>query len=321
VHLLSIDEAKPNPWWWPEFLGSLEQQREAWKLRHQADAIYAPCQTQIQLLSALRAWGLFHIPLLMIAHHPMTGGRLAGLRRWWASIQLRGLDACHALSHALADDLNSLTSCEGRSQALVWGPTLSYYPPPDGSPGDRAIAAGRTGRDFITFGRAATLAGVGADIICLSSDPATSFDTFGGTVRVTDSAREDALNYRSLIPRLQSARVHAIPLHPGHSLAGLTSLTDAIALGKPVIMTRHRLIDIDVESEGIGRFVDPGDVEGWRKALLWFDQNPAQAVAMGKRSRALAEHLWNDQTFASAIAAILGELSPPVLEASHHIPN
>ena len=75
-------------------------------------------------------------------------------------------------------------------------------------------------------------------------------------------------------------------------------------------MTRHRLIDIDIESEQIGHFVDPGDVEGWRRSLQWFEANPGHAVEMGKKARALSEQLWNDQTFASAIARILRGMLP-----------
>jgi hypothetical protein len=39
---------------------------------------------------------------------------------------------------------------------------------------------------------------------------------------------------------------------------------DAIGMGKPVIMTRHPLIDIDIEAKG-GIWVNPGDVEGGRR--------------------------------------------------------
>jgi glycosyltransferase involved in cell wall biosynthesis len=96
-------------------------------------------------------------------------------------------------------------------------------------------------------------------------------------------------------------------LTSGSSLAGLTSLTDALGCGKPVIMTRHPLIDIDLEKEGIGRWVNPGDVTGWIDALCWFRDNPGEAAAMGNRALQLARERFNSKRFAEQIAGILSE--------------
>ena len=40
---------------------------------------------------------------------------------------------------------------------------------------------------------------------------------------------------------------------------------DCLGIGKPVIMTKNPNIDIDIEKEGIGHWVEPGDVEEWKK--------------------------------------------------------
>jgi glycosyltransferase involved in cell wall biosynthesis len=108
-----------------------------------------------------------------------------------------------------------------------------------------------------------------------------------------------------------TARVIAIPLDKSEvSLAGLTSLVDAMAIGRPVIMTRNPFIDLDIEAEGIGRWVEPGDVEGWAKALRWFDQNPDASQAMGRRARALVDGPdWNSLAFARRIDGLLAGLS------------
>lgn len=51
------------------------------------------------------------------------------------------------------------------------------------------------------------------------------------------------------------------------SLAGVTSLMDAIGLGRAVLMTCNPHVDLDIEVKGIGFWLDPGDVEGWKDRL------------------------------------------------------
>jgi len=99
--------------------------------------------------------------------------------------------------------------------------------------------------------------------------------------------------------------VLAVPLASSTALAGLTSVTDALGLGRPLAVTRHPLLDLDLEGEGIGRWVEPGAVEGWAKTLRWFEEHPAESVAMGRRARVLAERRWNSGAFAQQIGQLL----------------
>ena len=52
--------------------------------------------------------------------------------------------------------------------------------------------------------------------------------------------------------------------------SGYTSLLEAIAMRKPVIMTRSGCLDLDVEGLGIGKFVPPQDDKAWKKSLEVF---------------------------------------------------
>jgi len=284
-------------------LGNLEQQSLALRRLGHGDLIYAPCQTQAQLLSYLRAARLLRLPIVTLAHHPISRSRWP----WnlpFLKLQLRGTDAFPSLSRGVALEIARVSGRPELSEPVPWGPDLAYYPRPNGSPGTGAVAAGRTGRDFFTFGRAATRAGASAKILCLRSEGLEDHVEFGENVTVTAVDKESDLNYRQMVPVLAAARVHAIPLVPGDSLAGLTSLTDALALGKPVIMTRHSLIDIDIEAEKIGRWVAPLDVAGWTAALRWFEDHPEESAAMGVRARRLAEERYNTEIFAKRMVAI-----------------
>jgi hypothetical protein len=294
---------------WTRFpipLGDLDQQFSAWQMRRKIDLIYSPCQTQTQLLSYLRALGLFRVPIVTLAHHPLARGRWRGVRRFFLRWQLRGTDAFPSLSQKVADEINQLVKKSDWSIPVPWGPDLDYYPMAAGS-GSGAVAAGRTGRDFLTFGQAATMAGVNASIICLKSDCVSEFRDFGSKVEIRVMSQENSITYSELCQIFSQARVLAIPLVAGSSLAGLTGLTDALGAGRPVIMTGHPLIDLDIEKEGIGLWVDCADVKGWESALRWFEAHPEEATKMGQKARALAVAEWNSDSFARRIMEIFHE--------------
>ena len=123
-------------------------------------------------------------------------------------------------------------------------------------------------------------------------------------------AHENPLHYTypQLIEYYSAARAIAIPMVPQSGLSGLTSLLDALAMGRAVIMTRNPLIDIDVELEGIGFWVAPGDIAGWERALRFVEDHPAQAEEMGWRARRLAEDRYNSGAFAEQFYDIVSRL-------------
>jgi len=316
VSILPVDEIVAGDFFskitrrFGSILGNVGQQWKAWKLRREFNMIYAPCQDQTQTLGYLRAVGLFGVPILAVAHHPLMRGRFASLLRAAARLRLRGTDAFPALSKEVATEINGLSTAASKSQALHWGPDLDFYAEFPPRAGSGAFAAGRTGRDFTTLHEAAMRSGAKIQIACLANDPVVPLAASRSAdhIAVVSVCSEAGLGYRQLLPQMAAARVHAIPLSDDPSLAGLTSVTDALALGKPIIMTRHRLIDLDLEAEGIGRWVDVRDVQGWADALVWFEDHPEEALAMGRRAREIAETRWNHRIFAREIEAYCRQL-------------
>lgn len=292
-------------------LGALERQSAAWRALQEGDVIYAPCGDELNTLACLRALGMLKTPLLALQHHALNRGRLAWAREPFLRLMVRGLDACPALSQCAAQEINlRRASNQHRSVALPWGPDATFYPRAQG-PGHGFLAAGRTGRDFATFGLAASQAGVAAHIIGLPGPWLQARGRFSGKVQVQLPDGNRVFGYPEMMAAHLSARAIAIPLEDSRvSLAGLTSLVDALAIGRPIIMTRNRFIDLDIEAEGIGRWVAPGDVDGWVDALHWFEQNPDASQAMGRRARALVDGSdWNSKAFAGRIEGLLHGLS------------
>jgi glycosyltransferase involved in cell wall biosynthesis len=90
---------------------------------------------------------------------------------------------------------------------------------------------------------------------------------------------------------------------------GLTALLDAMAAGRPVIVTRTAYPVIDVEAEGIGLFVDGADPDGWARAIQRLANDPATAEAMGQRARRLCETTYNIDIYAAGVMRLIDRLA------------
>ena len=74
---------------------------------------------------------------------------------------------------------------------------------------------------------------------------------------------------------------------------GHTSIVEALALGKPVIVTDNIYHPIDVEKEGVGLKVGFEDVDAWKNAIAYIRNNPNLIKEMGTKGRILAETKYN----------------------------
>ncbi|NEQ19020.1 MAG: glycosyltransferase family 4 protein [Microcoleus sp. SIO2G3] len=76
-------------------------------------------------------------------------------------------------------------------------------------------------------------------------------------------------------------------------------------MGKAVVMTRTVEPCIDIEKEGIGIFVEQGDVQGWQEAISYLLEHPDETREMGKRGRRLCEEKYNLEVFTSRLSKLL----------------
>src|ERR1043165_3543948 len=270
-------------------MGDLDQQWSVFSALNKCDLIYAPCQTQCQLLSYFRALGLIRVPIVCIAHHPLNFGRMQWLRSPFVRMMAGGTDAFPSLSTRIAQSINELVGKTGRSCALSWGPQESFYE--TAGLGSGIVCAGRTGRDLATFGQAATQAGTPATIICNESSALPEFKQYGVNVKICVQPDSVYMKYPQLLDIYAKSRAIAIPMYASGQLCGLTSLVDALGAGKPVIMTRNPYIDLDIEKHKIGIWVDAGDVSGWVRAIQYLETHDDEAIEMGARARGLVNEI------------------------------
>jgi glycosyltransferase involved in cell wall biosynthesis len=282
------------PSWW----GDCDQQLRAW-LRNDYDVVYAGCQYTTGMLARLRNAGLFRRPVVALLHHEL--GQDADGRAFVAG-HTRLLCLGRRVQSILVGPMGVPEAC---APVLDWGPELEFYPAPTGADEvpPSVMSVGKTFRDHDTLVAAA--AALDVDVRIVGTPPSKPVPPAGRISVVPVEERSPQMPYREVVEACARARVLAIPLAATNGLAGLTSLLDALALARPVIMTRNAFVNIDVEAEGIGLWVEPGDVEGWRRAIRELAFDAPRCREMGGRARALAERRYNIRNFNAQLAEAL----------------
>lgn len=281
----------------------LDQQLRILFSRTDYDVVYSACQTNTLLLAILRSLKLFRKPLVALIHHPFNN-------QLKESLFLGGHDRLLCLSDKVMEPFRHDPSVYKKMDFIAWGADLPFYQtasqssPPSTRP-PVIVSAGKTERDHDTLAKACLALDCALDIYC-SARTAPSVTNLPDRIAVHAShSADNAVSYQALLSAYRNAFAIAIPLTKTHNLAGLTSLLDAIAVGKPVVMTRNQHIELDIEKEGIGFWVEPDDVQGWQWAIAYLLAHPEEASAMGKRGRRLCETKYNLEAFTNTLARTL----------------
>jgi glycosyltransferase involved in cell wall biosynthesis len=250
--------------------------------------VYAADQVSLRGLSLLRAAQLFPAPIVTVIHHPIAVTRANRLF-------VRGIDFALCLSRRVQRQLiDDFGRHAATTQAVRWGPDLSapFYC----ATGERfVVSAGTTQRDIDTLLSAVATADYPVRVY--SRLPRESPGAHVEIVTPHPSAKAGLVDFMQVVNDLRDAAAVAIPISNTGTMVGLTELNDALALGKPVVMTRSDFIDVDIEAIGCGIWVAPGDAAGWRCALDSLMDDPERRRAMGQAARAFAEREWNYEVF------------------------
>jgi hypothetical protein len=110
--------------------------------------------------------------------------------------------------------------------------------------------------------------------------------------RLPAGVEAGSVPYEEYVELLAGARVVVVPMQATRRSAGLVTYLNAMALGKPVVVTDGPAVREYVEPGRTGLVVPPGDPGALREAIAWAaDPANAGAVAdMGAAARATVAH-------------------------------
>lgn len=199
--------------------------------------------------------------------------------------------------------------CGTRFRFVAWG---GYVPDPAtlGGPAPRdgasrlVVSAGRSGRDYATLAAAARDAGCELVIVC-NQDGALGGVEDGPGVRV----RRDCFG-PDYLRQLLAADVVAVPLAVVDISAGQMVMIEAMALGRPVVITRSPAL-ADYVTDGEDAVLVPrGDVPALAATLRRLLDDKAEAARIGAAARrSYGDRLSVDATVRATLAAIAEELA------------
>ncbi len=98
-----------------------------------------------------------------------------------------------------------------------------------------------------------------------------------------------------------------IPLLINHCYycLGQTSIVEALALGKPIIVTENEYHPIDVEKSGVGIKIKSDTPEEWAKAIKYLTLHKDEAEKMSNNASTLAMKMYNITCCANEIAQVI----------------
>jgi glycosyltransferase involved in cell wall biosynthesis len=280
------------------FWGDLDQQLRILRRYQQYDVIYSGHHFSSIFLAFLRSLGLFQRPIVAIAYQSLQKNIWTQL---FATYVIQGYDQLFCINQAIRDDLCNRFGIPAHKLTVIpWGSDLTFYPSSSDTIQPRlVVSTGRTKRDYLTLIEAFDQ--VEGNLEVYGFSPADR-------VRVPKNVQLSAQlpPWQDYLRLYQRAAVIAIPvdrqLNKPFSCNGLSTFLDAIALGKPVVMTRNPYFGIDIEAEGIGLWAEPDDPQSWQYAISYLLEHPAIAQEMGNRARRFCETQCNLDLFAEQLA-------------------
>jgi glycosyltransferase involved in cell wall biosynthesis len=107
--------------------------------------------------------------------------------------------------------------------------------------------------------------------------------------------------------RLAASRCVALPVRDNSYSGATTTLLQAMAMGKPVIVSRTAAIadGYELEDGGNCRLVEPGDEQAFDRAILETLTGAAAARVLGSRARQTVERSFSWERFTGALWEVL----------------
>jgi glycosyltransferase involved in cell wall biosynthesis len=242
-------------------------------------------------------------PHLTIGHNLLRPAKRQILRR----VRVRRVD--RFLTHS-ANQVRSIVATtrlpDDQLAVVPYGVDTSFW---SGSgDGERAgviVSAGREHRDYQTL--VAALPG-GATLTVADHSIFTPDATRRDPEVWPATVRRVALDAVRLRELYFQAEVVVVPVIESSMPAGITTLLEAMSMGKAVVVTETAELRGVVQHGETGLVVKPGDVAGMRAAIESFLSSPERRRALGARARAVAVERYDVNVYADTLFGHLVEV-------------
>jgi glycosyltransferase involved in cell wall biosynthesis len=201
-------------------------------------------------------------------------------------------------------------------------------------PEERLVcSAGLEFRDYPTLVRAVD--GLDVRVVIGAASHWSKRRNTAGDVPLPRGVEVGSFNYAELRDLYARSAIVVVPLVDVDFQAGITTILEAMAMGKPVIVTRtqgqtevvedareraeglrpasplRRLAEeAGVELEANGLYVPPADAVALRNAITYLLDHPAERRRLGAAGRRTVEQLMTVKQFASRLEHVVAQVAP-----------
>ncbi len=108
-----------------------------------------------------------------------------------------------------------------------------------------------------------------------------------------------------LLQLYRDADLVAVCLQPSNWSAGVTALLEAMACGRPIVVTRTEGMAEYIQDPDALKVVEPGDAEGLQQAIIHLLNHPHEAEAMGQKAHQIANQRYSIDRQMEVVANLL----------------
>ena len=222
---------------------------------------------------------------------------------------LKCYDGINCLTNKLKNDLYS-AGYKGLAKTLSWGTDLQLFKPKKTTVNcNYFFSNGKTNRDYKTL------------LTAIRRLPSISFKAIAhweqfkqipknlNTIKANTKITDKAITYAELTRYYEESIAVCIPLiEDSEDTCGFTECLEAMAMGKPVLITRTGCLDIDIEKEGVGIYINPNDSHDWVSKLKMLNKNPKLSYKMGTKGIELVQNYYNIEDYNTRVQAFINEV-------------
>lgn len=204
---------------------------------------------------------------------------------------------------------NYLGVPENRLYMLPEQTDTKFFTPGATSPDKRRPTIASTGlekRDYKVLAEATKDLDVDVKISSFSKDAVAVARAFPETMPENMSSR--FYEWPDLLQLYRDADLVAVSLLDNKYCAGLTSMMEAMACQRPVIITRTEGLVEYLAPPGIVTTVNPGDAAGLREAMVHLLSNPQEAESQAQRGYEMVVNQHSSEPYVDVLAQKLRSL-------------
>jgi glycosyltransferase involved in cell wall biosynthesis len=258
----------------------------------------------IPLALALRAFGIA-TPHLVIGHHLTTRAKAPLIRNLRAHQGMTRILVHSSHQRDLAH--RELGIPAAKLDYVPYYADTEFWCPTNVGEEALVVAAGREHRDYATLAEAC--GGLRARVFVAAGSVHSPAATSRNPVEWPGNFEQGFADYRKLRDLYGRASVVVVPLVETDFQAGVTTVLEAMAMGKAVVVTATRGQSEVVRDGLTGITVPPGDAEQLRDAIRYLLESPAERRRLGWAAREAVVCGFSLEAYGERLAAHLADLA------------